>query len=51
MGKKVLIVDDNQTIRDLVAFTLRLSKYETICANDGQDALSVLDRKDSGRLA
>lgn len=36
---KVLIVDDDRTLSDLVAFTLRREGYETIQAFDGEAAL------------
>ena len=36
---KVLIVDDDRTLSDLVAFTLRREGYETIQAYDGEAAL------------
>ena len=36
---KVLVVDDDRTLSDLVAFTLRREGYETIQAYDGEAAL------------
>ncbi|MDI6784535.1 MAG: response regulator [bacterium] len=44
MAKKILIVDDNSTIRDLVSFTLQLDGLETISAVDGLDALTQLNK-------
>ena len=32
MGKKVLIVDDEKAIVDILDYNLRKSDYETICA-------------------
>ena len=37
---KVLVVDDDRTLSDLVAFTLRREGYETIQAFDGDAALN-----------
>ena len=38
---KVLVVDDNQTIRDLVQYTLRNSGYGALTASSGEEALAV----------
>lgn len=43
MSKKVLIVDDAMTIRQLVKFTLTGAGYEVIDAVNGVDALGKLD--------
>lgn len=37
---KVLVVDDSNSIRDMVSFTLKSAGYETVEAKDGQDGLS-----------
>jgi len=39
MGKRILIVDDEKNIRDLLKFNLENEGYETIEAKDGQEAL------------
>jgi len=36
---KVLVVDDSNSIRDMVSFTLKSAGYETVEACDGQDGL------------
>ncbi|HON18231.1 MAG TPA: response regulator [Salinivirgaceae bacterium] len=43
MGKKILIVDDSESIREVVSFTLENAGHEVIKAVDGQDALKYLD--------
>ena len=42
MAKRVLVVDDSKTMRDMVAFTLRNAGFDVTEAEDGQKALSVL---------
>ena len=37
---KVLVVDDSNSIRDMVSFTLKSAGYETAEAKDGQDGLN-----------
>ena len=37
---KILVVDDSNSIRDMVSFTLKSAGYETVEAKDGQDGLS-----------
>jgi two-component system chemotaxis response regulator CheY len=43
MPKTVLAVDDSQTMRDMVSFTLRNAGFDVKLAVDGKDALSKLD--------
>jgi DNA-binding response OmpR family regulator len=40
---KVLIVDDDLALADVVSFTMRRAGYEVITAHDGQDALERWD--------
>jgi two-component system chemotaxis response regulator CheY len=42
MPKKVLIVDDSVTIRQMVSFTLRAAQFEVVEAENGADALKKL---------
>jgi two-component system chemotaxis response regulator CheY len=42
MGKTILTVDDAATMRKMVSFTLRGAGHETLEAQDGAVALSVL---------
>lgn len=44
MGKRILSVDDSRTMREMVAQTLRKAGFEVILAEDGVDALQVLER-------
>ena len=37
---KILVVDDSNSIRDMVSFTLKSAHYETVEAKDGQEALT-----------
>ena len=39
---KILIVDDEEDIRNALAIYLRAEDYETVSAGDGQEALSIL---------
>jgi two-component system phosphate regulon response regulator PhoB len=43
--KKILIVDDQPEIRELVAVTLRLGTYDLLLAKDGLEALDVARRE------
>jgi two-component system chemotaxis response regulator CheY len=42
MGKRILIVDDSASMRQMVGFTLRGAGYEVVEAVDGRDALAKL---------
>jgi DNA-binding response OmpR family regulator len=46
MATRILVVDDSQTIRTLVASILERAGYETAVASDGQDAFDALVRGD-----
>jgi|APSaa5957512576_1039674.scaffolds.fasta_scaffold33067_2 DNA-binding response OmpR family regulator len=50
MGRKILILDDNEEIRKLLAFKLGKEGYETIEADSGENALEKL-RKEKVDLA
>ena len=41
MGKKVLIVDDEKAIVDILDFNLRKEGYDTACAYDGPEGLRM----------
>jgi two-component system chemotaxis response regulator CheY len=42
MPKKILIVDDSITMRQMVSFTLREANFEVVEAENGADALKKL---------
>jgi two-component system chemotaxis response regulator CheY len=46
MGKTILIVDDSESIREVVSFTLENEGYDVLVGVDGKDALKFLDGKD-----
>ena len=39
MSKKILVVDDEHAIVDLLTFNLKKEGYDVITANDGEEAL------------
>lgn len=43
MAKTILIVDDSESIREVVSFTLENEGYNVLIGNDGTDALKFLD--------
>lgn len=43
MAKTVLIVDDSESIREVVNFTLQNEGYDVLVGVDGEDALKFLD--------
>jgi DNA-binding NtrC family response regulator len=42
---RILVVDDDPDIRDLLSDRLLLMQFEVICAGDGQEALTLLRRE------
>jgi two-component system, chemotaxis family, chemotaxis protein CheY len=48
MGKRILVVDDSVSIRQMVTFTLKTAGYETDEASDGK---SGLDKAKGGNFA
>jgi two-component system, chemotaxis family, chemotaxis protein CheY len=50
MGKKVIVIDDSQTVRHQVATALRDAGFEIIEAVDGVDGLDVITRTPDAAL-
>jgi two-component system chemotaxis response regulator CheY len=46
MAKKILVIDDSQSIRELITMVLENAGYRVDCAIDGQDALKHFDGRD-----
>jgi len=46
MRKTILIVDDSESIREVVSFTLGNAGHLVLSANDGQDALKFFDGRE-----
>ena len=42
MPKTALVIDDSSTTREVVSYSLREAGFDTLTANDGQQALDVL---------
>jgi two-component system chemotaxis response regulator CheY len=43
MAKTILVVDDSESIREIVSFTLENEGYKVLLGEDGSDALRHLD--------
>jgi two-component system chemotaxis response regulator CheY len=50
MGKKVIVIDDSQTIRDQVGTTLRQAGYDILEAVDGVDGEEAIQRAPDASL-
>ena len=48
--QKVLVVDDDEDVRDIAVVTLELQGYEVLCAADGNEALTSLRKHRDIRL-
>lgn len=46
MAKTILIVDDSESIREVVSFTLENAGYDVLIGVDGKDALKFFDGRD-----
>ena len=43
MGKRILVIDDSASLREVVSIALRSAGYDVVEAGDGKEALSRLD--------
>ena len=43
--KKILVVEDQESIRELLSFNLEQENYEVLLAQDGHEALEILERE------
>ena len=50
MGKKVIVIDDSQTIRDQVGATLRQAGFDIVEGIDGLDGEAVIARTPDASL-
>ena len=47
MAKTILIVDDSKSVRAVIGTTLKMGGYTTITAEDGKQALDMLEKQDA----
>ncbi|MEC0271503.1 response regulator YycF [Peribacillus frigoritolerans] len=45
MDKKILVVDDEKPIADILQFNLKKEDYEVFCAYDGNEALKMVEER------
>jgi two-component system chemotaxis response regulator CheY len=50
MGKKIIVIDDSQTIREQVGTALRQAGFDIVEATDGADGAEVIDRTPDAAL-
>ena len=43
MEKKILVVDDEKPIADILQFNLKKEGYDVYCAYDGNEALTMVE--------
>ena len=46
MAKKILVVDDEKPISDIIKFNLEKEGYEVVVAFDGEEALEKVEAED-----
>jgi len=42
MSKKILVIDDDQQIRELLECTLKVEKFEVVTAENGKEGIEKL---------
>jgi two-component system chemotaxis response regulator CheY len=50
MSKKIVIVDDSASIREVVKYTLETAGFEVLVGTDGSDAIHFFDGQDISLL-
>ncbi|WP_027415050.1 response regulator YycF [Aneurinibacillus terranovensis] len=45
MNQKILVVDDERPIADILQFTLEKEGYEVVCAYDGDEAITLAEKE------
>ncbi len=45
MGKRILVIDDEETVRSFFFSILKREGYSVICTGDGQEALAILENE------
>ncbi|WP_250278601.1 response regulator YycF [[Clostridium] colinum] len=45
MANKILVVDDEQSIMNIIAFNLKKEGYEVVCAEDGEMAIKIFEEE------
>lgn len=45
MPNKILVVDDEQSIMNIIAYNLKKEGYEVVCAEDGEMALEIFNKE------
>ena len=50
MKKKILIVDDDEYVIDLLSFALKRHEYNVLISRDGYQALDVIDKEQPDML-
>jgi CheY-like chemotaxis protein len=50
MQLRILLVDDDPTVREVIGATLRMFGFETEAARDGDEALARMELKDFGAV-
>ena len=50
MSKTIMIVDDSKSVRAVIGMTLKMAGYETVIAEDGQQALDYITDKNNQKI-
>ena len=50
MTQRILVVDDEPAVSDLLAYNLRKAHYEALVAADGREALRLVQESSEGSI-